>query len=119
MAIKGTKVKQPYAIAMKDRSPFGLAGLWENWKEPSSGEWLRTFCIITTAANELVGRIHDRMPAILRPEDYDRWLTLDLNASKLLTPFPSEPMAIWPVSTRVNSPKNDGGRPTSAHGQCR
>ncbi len=47
------------------------------------------------------------MPAILRPEDYDRWLTLDLEASKLLTPFPSEPMAIWPISTRVNSPKND------------
>jgi putative SOS response-associated peptidase YedK len=102
MAVKGSKVKQPYAIAMKDRSPFGLAGLWENWKDPGSGEWLRTFCIITTAANELVGRIHDRMPAIVRPEDYDRWLALDLEAS-----FPSEPMAIWPISTRVNSPKND------------
>ena len=77
---QGSKVKQPYAIAMKDGSPFGLAGLWENWKDPGSGEWLRTFCIITTAANELVGRIHDRMPAILRPEDYDRWLTFDLEA---------------------------------------
>ena len=43
-AIKGAKVKQPYAIAMKDRSPFGLAGLWENWKEPATGEWIRTFC---------------------------------------------------------------------------
>ena len=62
--------KQPYAIAMKDRSPFGLAGLWENWKDPATGEWVRTFCIITTAANDLVSRIHDRMPAILRPEDY-------------------------------------------------
>ena len=62
MAIKGAKVKQPYAIAMKDRSPFGLAGLWENWKNPATGEWVRTFCIITTSANELVGRIHDRMP---------------------------------------------------------
>jgi putative SOS response-associated peptidase YedK len=73
-AIKGAKVKQPYAIAMKDRSPFGLAGLWENWKEPATGEWIRTFCIITVPANEMVSAIHDRMPAILKPGDYDVWL---------------------------------------------
>src|SRR5215207_7659355 len=107
MAIKGAKVKQPYAIAMKDRSPFGLAGLWENWKNPATGGWVRTFCIITTSANELVGRIHDRMPAILRPEDYGRWLALDPDGPNLRQPFPSEPMIIWPISTRVNSPKND------------
>ena len=52
---------------MKDRSPFGLAGLWENWKDPATGDWVRTFCVITTTANDLVSRIHDRMPAILRP----------------------------------------------------
>ena len=61
-AIKGQKAKQPYAIAMKDGSPFGLGGLWENWKEPASGEWIRTFAVITTDANELVAEIHDRMP---------------------------------------------------------
>jgi len=54
-----------------------------------------------------VGRIHDRMPAILRPEDYSRWLALDPDGPNLLQPFPSEPMIIWPISTRVNSPKND------------
>jgi putative SOS response-associated peptidase YedK len=53
-AIKGQKAKQPYAIAMKDGAPFGIAGIWENWKEPASGEWIRTFAIITTDANELV-----------------------------------------------------------------
>jgi hypothetical protein len=53
-AIKGEKAKQPYAIAMKDGAPFGIAGIWENWKEPGSGEWIRTFAIITTDANELV-----------------------------------------------------------------
>src|SRR5438105_6074021 len=47
-AIKGQKAKQPYAIAMKDGAPFGIAGVWENWKEPASGEWIRTFAIITT-----------------------------------------------------------------------
>jgi hypothetical protein len=52
------------AIAMKGGSPFGVAGLWENWKSPS-GEWVRTFAIITTDSNELVGQMHDRMPVIL------------------------------------------------------
>jgi SOS response associated peptidase (SRAP) len=66
-AIKGERAKQPYAIAMKDGSPFGIAGLWENWQEPQSGEWIRTFAIITTEANDLVANIHDRMPVILSP----------------------------------------------------
>ena len=66
----GQLAKQPYAIAMKDGSPFGIGGIWENWKEPASGEWVRTFAVITTAANELVADIHDRMPLILAPGDY-------------------------------------------------
>jgi putative SOS response-associated peptidase YedK len=64
-AIKGLKAKQPFAIAMQDGSPFGIAGIWENWKEPASGEWHRTFAIITVSPNELLAQIHDRMPAIL------------------------------------------------------
>jgi putative SOS response-associated peptidase YedK len=106
-AILGQKVKQPFAIGMRDRSPFGLAGLWENWKDPETGEWVRTFAVITTAANELVAEIHDRMPAILRAEDYDRWLGVEPGPRELLKPFPAEPMMMWPVSTRVNTPKND------------
>jgi len=53
-AIHGQKAKQPYAIAMKDGAPFGTDGVWENWKEPISGDWIRTFAIITTNCNELV-----------------------------------------------------------------
>jgi putative SOS response-associated peptidase YedK len=106
-AILGQKVKQPFAIGMRDRSPFGLAGLWENWKDPETGEWVRTFAVITTAVNELVAEIHDRMPAILRAEDYDRWLGVEPDPRELLKPFPAEPMMMWPVSTRVNTPKND------------
>jgi SOS response associated peptidase (SRAP) len=53
-AIKGRRAKQPYAIAMKNGSPFGIAGIWENWKDPKTGEWLRAFAIITTDANTLV-----------------------------------------------------------------
>ena len=98
--------REPYAIALKDRSPFGIAGIWENWKNPH-GEWVRTFAILTTPANELVGTIYDRMPAVLAPAAYDRWLGNEPDPRDLLQPFPSELMTIWPISTRVNSPSND------------
>jgi putative SOS response-associated peptidase YedK len=106
-AIKGQKAKQPYAIAMKDGRPFGIGGLWENWKDPTSGEWMRTFAIITTDANELVAEIHDRMPLILAPTDYTRWLSDEPDPGDLMRPFPAEPMRMWPISTRVNKPEND------------
>jgi putative SOS response-associated peptidase YedK len=95
------------SIAMKDGSPFGLGGLWENWKDPTSGDWIRTFAIITTDANELVAEIHDRMPLILAPIDYVRWLSDEPDPRDLMRPFPAEPMRMWPISTRVNKPEND------------
>jgi putative SOS response-associated peptidase YedK len=106
-AIKGQNAKQPYAIAMKDGRPFAVGPLWENWKDLASGEWIRTFAIITTDANELVAEIHDRMPLILRPDEYTRWLSDEPDPRDLMTPFPSEPMRMWPISTRVNKPEND------------
>jgi putative SOS response-associated peptidase YedK len=106
-AIKGTRAKQPYAIAMKDGSPFGLAGLWENWRNPITGEWGRTFAIITVPSNELVKQVHNRMPAILEPKSHDRWLSLEPDPHDLLITYPSEPMTMWPISTRVNVPEND------------
>ena len=101
------KPKQPYAIAMKDSSPFGIGGLWENWKDPTSGEWICTFTIITTDANEMVTEIHDRMPLIIAPGDYQRWLSDDPDPNDLTRRFPAEPMRKWPISTRVNKPEND------------
>jgi putative SOS response-associated peptidase YedK len=71
-------------------------------------QWMRTFCIITTTANELVGQIHDRMPVILPPGAHDRWLAnIEPDPRDLLVPFPSELMKMWPISTRVNKPAND------------
>ncbi|MGB6441262.1 MAG: SOS response-associated peptidase [Methyloceanibacter sp.] len=106
-AMKGARSKQPYAIAMRDGSPFGLAGLWENWRNPNTGKWERTFAIITVPSNELVGQIHDRMPAILKLGSYTRWLGLEHNPHDLLITYLSEPMTMWPISTRVNKPEND------------
>ena len=100
------KRKQPYMIAMADRAPFTLAGLWENWKDPDSGEWVRTFTIITTDANELVATIHDRMPVVIAPEDRERWLK-GPKPKELLKPYPAELMTMWPVSPDLNSPRND------------
>jgi putative SOS response-associated peptidase YedK len=87
------------AIAMKNAQPFGIGGLWENWKDPISGEWIRTFAV--------VAEIHDRMPLILAPGDYNRWLSEEPDPRDLLRPFPAEPMRMWPISTRVNKPEND------------
>jgi putative SOS response-associated peptidase YedK len=106
-AIKAARAKQPYAIAMKDGSPFGLAGLWENWRNPSTGEWERTFLVITVPSNDLVAQIHERMPAILERTSYDRWLGTERDPHDLLNTYPSEQMKMWPISTRVNSPDND------------
>jgi putative SOS response-associated peptidase YedK len=106
-AMKGGRAKQPYAIAMKDSSPFGLAGIWENWRNPTTREWERSFAIITVPSNGLVAQIHDRMPAILEPGSYNRWLGLEPDPRDLLITYPSEPMTMWPISTRVNKPEND------------
>lgn len=106
-AIKGARAKQPFAVAMKDRSPFGIAGLWENWRHPRSDEWIRTFTIITVPANELVAQIHDRMPLILPKAAYERWLSSEPDPNDLLAPFPAKLMVMWPVSTRINRPEND------------
>jgi putative SOS response-associated peptidase YedK len=77
---------------------------------PATREWVRTFLVLTTPSNDLVSRIHDRMPVILNPAGYERWLGLEPDPHDLLVPFPSEPMSIWPISSRVNSPDNDDER---------
>jgi putative SOS response-associated peptidase YedK len=105
-AIRGQRAKQPYAIATKDGTPFDIAGIWENWKEPASGEWIRTFAVITIDANEMVADIHDRMPVILAPGD-SRWLSDEPDPRDLMRAFPASLMRMWPISTRVNKPEND------------
>lgn len=86
------------------------AGLWEGWRSPE-GEELESCSIIVTTANEIMRPIHDRMPVILAPEDWNTWLeanTKDAQALlNLLVPYPAEGMTAWPVSTKVNSPRID------------
>ncbi|MBS7699247.1 MULTISPECIES: SOS response-associated peptidase [unclassified Chelatococcus] len=106
-AIPGMRTKQPHVIAMRDSAPFALAGIWENWRHPTNG-WMRTFCVLTTEANACINRIHHRMPVIIGPEGYDRWLSAhETDPRDMLRPYPAEAMTHWPVSHRVNTPAND------------
>jgi putative SOS response-associated peptidase YedK len=109
-ATPGKKVKTPFFIHMKDRKPFAFAGLWDSWNSPD-GSLVKSCTIITTEPNELTGIIHNRMPVILHPRDYARWLdpspqTPD-QLKPLIKPFPADLMDAYPVSTLVNTPAND------------
>ena len=100
--------KQPYYFQLIDESQFALAGIWDQWRNAQSS--ITSCAIITTAANELVEPLHDRMPAILKPDSYDVWLdpkTDHAVLEKLLTPFPASKMKSQPVSRAVNAPEND------------
>jgi putative SOS response-associated peptidase YedK len=99
--------KQPFAVAMANGAPFALGGIWENWKSPETGQWIRTFCILTTPANAPVNDIHQRMPLILAAADYGRWLGQEPDPADLLRTYGGADMTMWPISDRVNSPKND------------
>jgi putative SOS response-associated peptidase YedK len=99
--------KQPVRIAMKDGRPFGLGGLFERWLSPE-GEVLDTCTIVTTPANALLRPVGERMPLIVGPADYDRWLDpAAAEVQELVAPYPPEGMTYYPVSTRVNAVRND------------
>jgi putative SOS response-associated peptidase YedK len=98
-------IKQPMHIGMKDGAPFAFAGLWTSWR-PKDGEQLETCTIITGEPNELAAPIHNRMPVILSPSA--RWLDVERpGATEVLRPHFADAMIAYPVSIRVNSPKND------------
>ncbi len=108
---KGSGAKQPFYFYLKDKDVFGFAGLYEEWLDRESGELIETCTIITTEANEVLEPVHERMPVILKAENYDLWLDeKEKNTErlqKLLVPYPSEEMASHAVSKAVNSPSYD------------
>lgn len=106
----GKKSKVPHFIRLKSGVPFAFAGLWEHWQS-SDGSDVRSATIITTEPNELMAKLHNRMPVILQPNTYAQWLDPAPQSpnrlQNLLVPFPTEEMEAYPVSTLVNSPGND------------
>ena len=113
-APRGAK-KQPYAIGMRDGAPFMFAALWEFWRpRPTdgtpAGEPIVSCALLTTGPNAVMAPIHDRMPVILPPGAWETWLDprTPVDALRaLLIPYDAQAMRAWPVSTRVNSPRND------------
>lgn len=106
---QGKGASRPFYIRLRDDGLFGFAGLWEEWKSPD-GEVVTTCAIITVEPNELMAGIHNRMPAILKPEHEAAWLdrSNDIPAvSNLLQPYPSELMEAYEISRAVNNPRFD------------
>jgi putative SOS response-associated peptidase YedK len=107
---QGKKTKTPFVIRMKGGRPFAFAGLWDEW-HAADGSQLYSCTIITTAPNDLMAPIHNRMPVILQRQDYGQWLDPAPRASAtlnhLIRPFPDELLEAYRVSTLVNSPAND------------
>ena len=103
--------KQPFFFRMRDERLFGFAGLWERW-EGESGQVINSCAIQTTEANEVLWPVHDRMPVILHPEDYELWLDGDARKLDLvketLRPYPAGEMLGYPVGTSVNNPRSQG-----------
>jgi putative SOS response-associated peptidase YedK len=103
--------REPFAVRRRDGEPLALAGVWAIWRDADTGERLYTCSILTTVPNDLVSPIHNRMPVILDPGDWDLWLSEDARVAELralLFPFPSQPLDAYPVSAAVNSVRNDG-----------
>ncbi len=110
--VPGQTRKQPYAVRMDEGEPFAIGGLWEFWRPKDGGEddSIVSCTILTTDANSLMSKIHDRMPVIIPPERFGEWLdarTPTPAVEEMLRPRESEGMEAWPISLGVNNPKND------------
>ena len=79
-----------FTISRRDGAVFGVAGIWDNWRNPENGEWERTFALITVEANAAIAPVHDRMLAILDSSELHRWLSTEEDPRDLLRPFPVE-----------------------------
>jgi putative SOS response-associated peptidase YedK len=102
--------KQPFAVALANRGPMTLAGLWDEWHSPA-GETIKSFAIITTTANAVLAPLHDRMPVVIAPDRWDDWLgensVPERAVKNLLRPCADQAIAFWAVDRRVGNVKND------------
>jgi putative SOS response-associated peptidase YedK len=108
----GQKLKQPWFISPREAPLFAFAGLFEAWRAPGSEEWLLSCCVITTEPNELMARIHDRMPVILPAAQWSAWLARGSTERDAIEPmlqrYPAAAMQAWPVSRAVSKGTAEG-----------
>lgn len=108
--VAGQKWKQPWYFQSSDGLLLGMGGLWESWTRPD-GEIVRTYCIVTTAANELMRPIHDRMPVLVGRANWKLWLDPQSDPAQvagLLAPADGDVLTAWPVSRRLATSRDDG-----------
>ena len=106
------KARKPFLIHAADDRPLAFAGLWAPWRDPSTGSWLLSASVVTTAANGVVGELHHRMPAILSPDEWPLWLDPTISdpglLDSLLKPASDDLLRLDPVSALVNNVNNEG-----------
>jgi putative SOS response-associated peptidase YedK len=90
-----------YAISRRDGEPFGVAGIWENWRNPETDTWERTFAVIMAPVNELIAPIHDRMLTILSNDQSSRRLSDEADPRDLLVPFPEDQLVLKLHRSRI------------------
>ena len=104
---QGPAGKQPFFITSVDDEPLAFAGLWESWTDKETGEIIRSYSILTCTANPFLSEIHDRMPAIVEPKDFETWFAgPPKQALELICPA-TRSLKAYPVSKQVNSPRNN------------
>ena len=103
--------KQPYYFTAHDGSPLTIAGLWDEWKDIETGEPLKSCTMIITEANAFVNNIHDRMPVLLQPNNFEPWLRGEI-WDGMFRPAANDELQVRPVSKRVNSSRAPGDDPT-------
>jgi putative SOS response-associated peptidase YedK len=102
---------EPFAIRLRSDEPMAFAGIWAIWRDPASAQRLYSLAVVTGQPNELVATVHDRMPIILHPDDWDAWLDEDARPRELrplLRPFPADGLRMYPVSPAVNNVRSQG-----------
>ena len=102
---------EPFAIRRRDSEPLAFAGLWAIWRDPETAERLYSATIVTGVPNELVASVHNRMPIILDPDDWDAWLdegARPTDLRPLLRPYPADGLQMYPVSPAVNNVRSQG-----------
>lgn len=108
---KTARGKRPFAVRPRAAGPVAFAGIWETWADRDGGE-IDTMAIITCPANKTLAKVHDRMPAVVRPEHFDAWLDAEKvdaeTALALIGSAPDDFFEVYEISTRVNKAEHEG-----------
>jgi putative SOS response-associated peptidase YedK len=102
---------EPFAIRLRSGEQMAFAGIWAIWRDPATAQRLYSLAIVTGQPNELVAEVHDRMPVILHPDDWDAWLDEGARPGELrpmLRPYPAKELRMYAVSPAVNNVRSQG-----------